>query len=61
MELGEYREVYYFKYCPLCKYYKLDGSKEPCNECLMNPTNNYSHKPLNFKEADDKDKKESNQ
>ena len=44
------KEVYFYKYCKTCKYAKLKSDEEPCNECLANPTNTYSHKPVNYKE-----------
>lgn len=44
------KEVYFYKYCKTCKYAKLKSDEEPCNECLTNPTNTYSHKPVNYKE-----------
>ena len=46
-----YKEVY-FKYCELCKYYEFDASEYPCDECMNNPTNLYSHKPINFEEVE---------
>lgn len=48
-EIGEYREVYFGTYCRCCKYFEKEGHEEPCNECLTNPTNEYSHRPINFK------------
>lgn len=45
-----YSEVFFDVYCPTCKHRKLDGTEEPCNECLDNPTNLYSHKPVKFEE-----------
>ena len=44
------KEVYFYEYCKTCKYTELKGDEEPCNECLENPTNTYSHKPVNYKE-----------
>ena len=44
------KEVYFYEYCKTCKYSELKGDEEPCNECLENPTNTYSHKPVNHKE-----------
>lgn len=44
------KEVYFYEYCKTCKYSELKGDEEPCNECLENPTNTYSHKPVNYKE-----------
>ena len=48
-----YKEVYFYKYCKLCKYYELDASEDPCDECMNNPTNLYSHKPINFEEEEE--------
>lgn len=42
--------VEYEKYCPKCKYFSLDDSDDPCNECLTVPVNEFSHKPINFEE-----------
>lgn len=44
------KEVYFYEYCKTCKYAELKDDEEPCNECLTNPTNTYSHKPVNYKE-----------
>lgn len=45
-----YKEVYFNKYCVSCKYEKLTEKDDPCHECLNNPENLYSHKPVNWKE-----------
>ena len=37
-------------YCSKCKYAKTEDMEDPCNECLTNPTNINSHKPVNFEE-----------
>ena len=49
---NEYEEVYFDEYCPKCKHEKVDDTKgkEPCNECLENPVNLGSHKPVKFEE-----------
>lgn len=49
MDLDERKEVYFDKYCEKCKYKDLKEAKDPCHECLSNPVNLYSHKPINFK------------
>lgn len=52
MELID-KEVYYVDYCFKCKYKDSedkDGWSEKCNDCLNNPYNQNSHKPVNFKE-----------
>ncbi len=43
-----YKEVYFDQYCKNCKYEKTAEKDEPCYECLNNPVNLYSHKPVNF-------------
>ena len=48
-EVEDYKEVYFSQYCYNCKYEKTLESKDPCDECLKNPVNIYSHKPVNWK------------
>lgn len=45
------KEVYYYKYCPQCEYFKQPEAADPCDECLAQPVNEDSHKPLYFKQA----------
>ena len=45
-----YKEVYFHEYCKKCKHVQVKDTDEPCNECLENPTNLYSHKPVNWEE-----------
>lgn len=45
-----YKEVYFNKYCKDCKHINVDDDEDPCNECLTNSVNLYSHKPVNFEE-----------
>ena len=47
MEDG-YKEVYFEKYCQTCEYKEVKEKDDPCDECLSNPTNLYSHKPVNY-------------
>lgn len=44
------KEVYFHEYCKTCKNYKLDESEDPCNECLNEPSNEDSHKPVYWEE-----------
>lgn len=44
-------------YCNTCKYkdVKDDEGFDPCNECLNNPSNQNSQKPVNYvKKEEDK-------
>jgi hypothetical protein len=54
---SEDKEVYFDRYCPKCEYGNLPGKQDPCNECLDNPINLYSHKPINFKEKNYENKR----
>lgn len=47
-----YKEVYFGEYCKNCKYWEKKENEEPCDECLENPVNLYSHKPVNYKEKE---------
>lgn len=44
-----YKEVY-FTYCNTCKNKDVDQSDDPCHECLNEPVNLNSHKPVNYEE-----------
>ena len=44
------KEVYFDQYCSKCLFEKKPEDEDPCNECLYNPGNEDSHKPVNFKE-----------
>ena len=49
MSNGE-KIVEYDKYCEKCEYSKLQENEEPCDSCLLEPVNAFSHKPVKFKE-----------
>lgn len=44
----ELKEVYYDKYCKTCKHKDEAESCDKCNECLNQPYNINSHKPINY-------------
>lgn len=46
----KYKIVEFDKYCDNCKHKDLNDDLEPCNECLTNPVNENSKKPINFEE-----------
>ena len=47
-----YKEVHFHEYCKKCKHKEVEDIEEPCNECLDNPVNLYSHKPVKFEEKE---------
>lgn len=46
------KEVLFNEYCAKCKFYKVKETDDPCNDCLDEPANEDSHKPVYFKEAE---------
>lgn len=52
MDSNMFKEVYFSQYCRRCKHEKNAEDEEPCDECLQNPVNEYSHKPVMFKEKE---------
>lgn len=52
------KEVFFDMYCKTCKYYEQASYLHPCNDCLNNPYNEDSHKPVNWKEAESNGKKQ---
>ena len=47
-----YKEVYFYQYCKTCKYCDHKETDDPCDECLTETMNEYSHKPVNWKEKE---------
>lgn len=46
----DYKEVYYDQYCSRCVHRELEEDDEPCRDCLNEPVNVYSHKPVYWEE-----------
>ena len=46
------KEVYFNQYCKTCQHKDVDESEDPCDECLNEPVNSYSHKPVNYEEKE---------
>lgn len=46
----DYKEVDYATYCKTCKYRDVDDVKDPCNDCLAEPYNLHSVKPVKWEE-----------
>lgn len=42
--------VDFHKYCKTCKHSKKKDIEEPCDECLDNPTNKNTSRPVNWEE-----------
>lgn len=44
------KEVYFGEYCKTCKHEKVSEQDDPCYDCLNNPVNEDSHKPVRWEE-----------
>ena len=56
----EYKLVDYERYCKRCKFSGIVEEDDPCHDCLNEPVNSNSEKPLYFKpiEFEPKNRKE---
>lgn len=57
MEIVE-KIIDFDQYCKTCKHRDLNEVKDPCNDCLDNPTNINSKKPIYYEEDKKKIKEE---
>lgn len=48
--------VRFDKYCETCKHKKVDEYEDPCNECLDNPVNDHTDKPIKYELEEKKGK-----
>lgn len=48
-----FKEVDFATYCKKCKYSEIDDVKDPCNECLAEPKNLHSSKPVKWEDDGD--------
>lgn len=45
-----YKEVNFYKYCKTCKYANHKEDTDPCWDCLNEPVNLHSSKPVYWEE-----------
>ena len=50
MDNQVYKEVYFHKYCDKCKHKKVEDHETPCTECLNEPLNLNTHRPVKYEE-----------
>lgn len=48
-----YKEVYFHEYCKTCKHCEKSENEMPCEECLTESMNTYSHKPIDWVAKDE--------
>lgn len=51
-----FKEVMFDWYCSKCVHKDLKDNEHPCDECLEEAINLYSHKPVNYEEDTTKKK-----
>lgn len=49
--MNQPKEVLFNEYCVKCKYYNVKEADDPCCDCLAEPSNTDSHKPVYFEEG----------
>ena len=49
---NDFKEVYFHQYCKTCKYKDIPEAAIPCCECLNEPSNVNSHKPVRWEEQE---------
>lgn len=52
MDQQAYKEVYFHEYCKKCKHEKNKETDEPCNECMENPINWNTHRPVKYEKKE---------
>lgn len=50
--IGDYKIVWYDRYCPTCKHKDLCETEDPCNECLTECAVIDSHKPIKYEKEE---------
>ena len=50
--MNDERLVEFHKYCASCRYFETPETEDPCNDCLNNPANIDSHKPVNYSQKE---------
>lgn len=57
MSIYTMKEVRFDIYCPKCKHYEKSEKEDPCYQCLDNPMNEHSNKPVYYDEKEVSEKK----
>ena len=52
--MEENMKIVKFENCKKCKHFEKDEYEDPCYECLLNPVNYASEKPVYFEEREKK-------
>ena len=47
-----FKEVYFYNFCSQCINKEKEENESPCDECLEEPVNEYSHTPVKFQKKE---------
>lgn len=53
--MKNHKEVIFNAWCRICKHYNKKENEEPCEECLSEPTNLHSEKPVKYERSHTKE------
>ena len=48
-EVNPEKIVDFHKYCESCEHFELKETDDPCFDCLNEPVNTYTHRPVYYK------------
>ena len=54
MDHQSYKEVHFHEFCKKCKHEKVKETETPCDECMSEPTNWNSHRPVKYEKKESK-------
>lgn len=54
MDDRKYKEVYFHEYCPTCEHRNVKNTEMPCDECLSEPLNLETHRPVKYEQKETK-------
>lgn len=57
MDYQAYKEVYFHEYCKTCRHRDVKNTDTPCDECLSEPTNWNTHRPVKYEKQVKKETK----
>lgn len=57
MDSQAYKEVYFHEYCKSCKHKQVEHTEDPCDECLSEPINLNTHRPVKYEKKAEHGKK----
>ena len=54
MDIQAYKEVHFHEYCKTCVNKDTPDTKAPCDECMSEPLNWNTHRPVKYEKKESK-------